>query len=124
MLLWMDGSSQPLHNIAFVGLNLAFLLVVFGLNINADYLKALLFNLNSRDVDLRSQAMSEFGKLEDTETRFVMLQSVSSSDEESALFALSMLRETKTTMNSWKTWQRFFPDAANTRESGHPFCDS
>lgn len=94
LLLWTNNSSEPMHNIAFIGLNLAFLLVVVALNVNSDYLKALLFNLNSRDVDLRSQAMSEFGKLEDTETRFVLLQSVSSPDADSALFALDMLKNT------------------------------
>lgn len=113
MLLWMDGSAQPLHNIAFVGLNLAFLLVVFGLNINGDYLKALLFNLNSRDVDLRSQAMSEFGKLEDTETRFVLLQSVSSSDEEAALFALTMLRENNEDHELVEDLAEILPDASD-----------
>lgn len=111
MLLWMDGSQQPLHNIAFVGLNLAFLLVVFGLNINGDYLKALLFNLNSRDVDLRSQAMSEFGKLEDTETRFVLLQSVSAKDEEAALFALRMLRENEEDHELVEDLGEILPDA-------------
>ncbi|MCE9599602.1 MAG: HEAT repeat domain-containing protein [Spirochaetia bacterium] len=94
LLLWTNNSSEPMHNIAFIGLNLAFLLVVVALNVNSDYLKALLFNLNSRDMDLRSQAMSEFGKLEDTETRFVLLQSVSSPDADSALFALDMLKNT------------------------------
>lgn len=118
MLLWMDGAQQPLHNIAFVGLNLAFLLVVFGLNINSDYLKALLFNLNSRDVDLRSQAMNEFGKLEDTETRFVLLQSLSSPDDDAALFALSMLRENEEDHELVEDLAEILPDARARVKAG------
>lgn len=95
LLLFMNYQKEPTHNIAFVSLNLAFLLVVFGLNIGPSYMKAMLLNLNSRDADLQNEALSEFGKMENTETRFVLMQSVSTASADEAVHSLGVLVEMK-----------------------------
>ncbi len=93
LLLFMNYHNEPTHNIAFVSLNLAFLLVIFGLNIGPSYMKAMLLNLNSRDADLQNEALSEFGKMENTETRFVLMQSVSTAPPDEAAHSLGVLVE-------------------------------
>ncbi|HNJ33766.1 MAG TPA: cyclic nucleotide-binding domain-containing protein, partial [Leptospiraceae bacterium] len=79
--------------IVFASLTLAMCLVWIGLalRIKKDYLRALVANLNSRNIDLQRNAFSLLSTNRDLETREILLAALSSNDEDMALFALELL---------------------------------
>jgi hypothetical protein len=85
---WFD---QPTHNIAFVAISLAFLLMVLALSVAPEYLRALLADIGPEAVEHRKQVMSEIAKLPTNDARYVLLQSVTADDEQEARFAVEHL---------------------------------
>jgi phosphoribosyl-ATP pyrophosphohydrolase len=78
-----------------LALNLSFLLVVLGLNVGSEYLKALLNNLSPDDHEQRNVVLKEFAKVESSDLLYVLLQSLESKDLDEVNFALNKLFEIK-----------------------------
>ncbi len=91
LLMLFAQRQEPEHNLAFVGVALAFLLMVFAMSVTPEYLGALLSYLRPEDVEHRNEVLGEIAKLEDNDARYVLLQSLSTDDIAEARFALDRL---------------------------------
>lgn len=93
LLIYFRQVEEPMHNLGFIALSLGFLLLVMALNITPDYLKALLGNVDPRNAHGRAEILREAGNLEQSDIRYVLLESVSAENEQEALFAVEKLFE-------------------------------
>jgi ATP/ADP translocase len=93
LLLVFREMNEPIHNVSFVAVVLGFLLIILALNITPEYLKALLSNFKPDDSDNRGQVMAEIDRLEVSDIRYVLLDSISANDLDEAKFALQKLLE-------------------------------
>jgi hypothetical protein len=95
LLILFTGRGEPGHNLAFVSIVLAFLMMVIGMSLTPEYLQALLTHLHPGDVEHRREVLAEIAKLEDNDARYVLLQSLDTDDLEQALFAVERLFQIK-----------------------------
>lgn len=91
LLILFTRWGEPGHNLAFVSIVLAFLMMVIGMSLTPEYLQALLTHLHPDDVEHRREILTEIGKLEDNDARYVLLQSLDTDDLEQARFAVERL---------------------------------
>jgi hypothetical protein len=91
LLIYFRSLGEPTHNVAFVAISLAFLLMVLALSITPEYLSALLANIHPGATAHREQVLGEIAKLEVNDARYVLLQSLTSRDMEEAKFAVERL---------------------------------
>ncbi|MBL8021467.1 MAG: HEAT repeat domain-containing protein [Leptospirales bacterium] len=91
LLLVLTRADFPQTGFAFLTLAICGIWMVLALRIKPDYLRALVSNLNSRNIDLQRAAYSLLSERQDVETSEVLLASVMSPDEDMALFALELL---------------------------------
>lgn len=91
ILMLFASRGEPAHNLAFVAIVLAFLLMVIGMSITPEYLQSLLAHLHPDKAEERNEVLGEIAKLESNDARYVLLQSVTSPDLEEALFAIEHL---------------------------------
>ncbi|PCJ56014.1 MAG: hypothetical protein COA79_20085 [Planctomycetota bacterium] len=94
-LILLVKYEEPIYNVAFLGICLSFVLIVFGLNLTPDYLKSLLSNIKPSDHLRRQEVLNEIGKLDLSDTRYVMLDAITSDDHLEAEFAFKKLTEIK-----------------------------
>jgi AAA family ATP:ADP antiporter len=93
ILLVFRAAHEPIHNVSFVAVVLGFLLIVLALNITPEYLKALLSNFHPDDERNREQVMKEISRLEKSDIRYVLLDSITATDLDEARFAVEKLLE-------------------------------
>lgn len=93
LLIYFRHIEEPMYNLGFIALVLGLLLLVMALNITPDYLKALLGHVDPRNSLGRAEILREAGKLEQSDIRYVLLESVSAKSEQEALFAVEKLFE-------------------------------
>jgi ATP/ADP translocase len=93
LLIYFRHIEEPMYNLGFIALALALLLLVMALNITPDYLKALLAHVDPHNSNGRAEILREAGKLEQSDIRYVLLESVSARSEQEALFAVEKLFE-------------------------------
>lgn len=91
ILMLFAARGEPGHNLAFVAIVLAFLLMVIGMSITPEYLQSLLAHLHPDQADERGEVLAEIAKLESNDARYVLLRSVTSPDLPEALFAIEHL---------------------------------
>jgi ATP/ADP translocase len=95
LLLGFRYFREPVYHVAFVGVLLAFLLVAIALSVTPDYLRALLANLDPRDTTQRGEVLDELAKLETSDARYALLESITAAAEGEAAFALDRLLATR-----------------------------
>jgi hypothetical protein len=95
LLIYFRQLGEPTHNVAFVAVALAFLLMVVALGITPEFLSALLANLQPGATEHREQVLGEIAKLETNDARYVLMQSLSARDMEEARFAVERLFKIK-----------------------------
>ena len=93
LLLLFRQLQEPVYNIAFVGVVLAFLLAIVALNVAPEYLAALVETIDLAKMEHQRELMDEFSKLEDSDARYVLLHGMTGSDTGQALFAARALFE-------------------------------
>lgn len=91
ILMVFAARGEPEHNLAFVAIVLAFLLMVIGMSITPEYLQSLLAHLDPAKVGERAEVLGEIARLEKNDARYVLLRSVTSGDLDEALFAIDHL---------------------------------
>lgn len=92
LILSFRALGEPIYNVAFVGLAMAFLLVVLALNVTPDYLKALLGRIAKQNEEERLEMLDEIAKVSESDTYYVLLQSITSHDQAEADFAVSQIQ--------------------------------
>ena len=95
LLIYFRRLGEPTHNVAFVAIALAFLLMVVALGITPEFLSALLANLQPGAIEHREQVLGEIAKLETNDARYVLMQSLTAQDLEEARFAVERLFKIK-----------------------------
>ena len=95
LLIYFRRLGEPTHNVAFVAVTLAFLLMVVALGITPEFLSALLANLQPGATEHREQVLGEIAKLETNDARYVLMQSLTAHDLEEARFAVERLFKIK-----------------------------
>jgi TLC ATP/ADP transporter len=93
LLLGFRHFQEPVYNVAFVGVVLAFFLVAVALNVTPDYLRALLGSLDRGDAAGRREVTEELAKLEDSDARYALLEALGAADPEDIAVAIEVLVE-------------------------------
>ncbi|MCE9596649.1 MAG: cyclic nucleotide-binding domain-containing protein [Spirochaetia bacterium] len=91
LLLVLTRLDFPFWGFSVLTFSVSGIWIALALRIKPDYLRALVANLNSRNIDLQRTAYSLLSERRDVETREILLASVASADEEMALFAVELL---------------------------------
>jgi ATP/ADP translocase len=93
LLLGFRYLHEPIYNVAFVGVMLAFLIVAIALNVTPDYLRALLGSLDREDAAGRREVADELAKLEPSDASYALLEALGADDPEDTRFAVEVLLE-------------------------------
>ena len=93
ILIKMTHTPDTLVSFAMVGCGT--LLVILALRIKSAYLETLIENMGSDDVDLKIAAINLLSQMHDSKTTSLLLNSLTSANEESALFSLELLKAAK-----------------------------
>ncbi len=95
VLILFQKMDEPIYNIAFVSVSLAFGLIVFGLKITPDYLKSMISSVDVSDIGQRDKITREISKLQTSDVRYVLISSLTSDIDYEAFFAAKKLFEIK-----------------------------
>ena len=94
MLIIMGIARTPIHLISLTTVGLGFLWLSLALRVKTDYMRALVENLSSRHIDLRTSAITQLTEMKDARATPVLLEAIRSSpDDEVAGLALELLAE-------------------------------
>jgi len=93
ILILLGFIQTPIHIISLITFGLSIFWILLTLNVKSDYLRALVENLSSHDVELRILAINQLSQMKDANTTHILLEAVSSSNEDVACFALELLQE-------------------------------
>lgn len=91
LLVYFTSINEPIYNITFMSICMGLMLIILGLNITPDYLIAMLSNIDSSDSSNRQDVLKEISKLTASDAKYALIQSVTSKDEEEAMFAVDKL---------------------------------
>ena len=92
VLILFTTVSALIHFIPSITVGVSVLWILVALRIKSDYLRALVKSLSSRDLDLSGSAMLQLSQVRDAGNTSILLEAVSSSNDEVALLALEMLQ--------------------------------
>lgn len=95
VLILFQKIGEPIYNVAFVAVSLAFGLIVFGLKLTPDYLKSMISSVDVSDVEQRDKIAREISKLQSSDVRYVLVSSMTSEIDSEAFFAVKKLFEAK-----------------------------
>lgn len=94
VLISFDYFQMPIYEATFMAVMLGFMLLIISLNVTPEYLSSLIKNMDADDKYKQQEAVDELRRLEISDARYVLLQSISSDNESEALFALEKLWST------------------------------
>ncbi len=92
ILILMKAAKIPLWTISFSLVGLGALLILLASRLKSAYLKTLVENMGSQDMELRLSAMNLLAQMKDAKTVAILIDALSSPNEEAALFALELLK--------------------------------
>jgi len=94
MLIILGITRTPIYLISLTTVGLGFLWLLLALRVKTDYMRALVENLSSRHIDLRTSAIMQLTEMKDARATPVLLEAVRSSPgDEVAALALELLAE-------------------------------
>jgi len=93
LLVLFDYVQMPIYSVAFMAVMMGFMLLIISLNISPEYLSSLIANISPRDNYRQREIKVELQRLERSDARYVLLQSLCSVRKEEAAFAMTTLEE-------------------------------
>jgi len=90
-LIVFEMLGEPIYNVTFLALTLAFVLVVLALNLTPDYIKARVENTDCAAAAPRAELEQEIDRLAPMDVHYVLMQSLISDNKPEALFAATKL---------------------------------
>lgn len=85
--------EEPVYSVSCIGVLLGFLLIALGLNLTPDYLKSLLARIRPQDERSRQEILLEMSRLESSDARYALLDSLASENLQEATFAAEQLMQ-------------------------------